>query len=148
MHTTTFNREDYSFDEWPIFELGLDRISARRFWATVLQFADADSAESVHFRPHCGDDCLWCMLDGAEHQMVPPPAEFRKGLLGMGRELLAGNKWREQIWCVSAILTRRSLRGRLVVERNGKSIAWIGECSPPGTNAAIILSRDVNASAP
>jgi hypothetical protein len=145
MRTSTLTIGDCSFDDWPIIDPQFDRISARRFWAVVLLFATAGSAQSVQFRPDLGEDCLSCSVEGVEHELVPPPAEMRTWLMKMGRELVAGNAWRARFLSLIGMLTRRPYSGRVVVEFKGKLMTWIGECRPPGKNSAIIFNRDRSA---
>ena len=118
-----------------------DRASARRFWRLTLRFATADGASSVRFDPALGDDCLTLTVDGVEFGLVPPPLELRPWLLEMGRELLAGGKWRARLVWFIPWFFRSSHTGRIDVEYHGELIGWIGEFRSAANDSPLVLHR-------
>jgi hypothetical protein len=122
-------------------QLGADRSSAERFWAMVLQFAAADRAEAVLFRPALGDSCLACVVEGETYPMVPPEDAFRRLYFRVGRDLLAGSRLRGLLWWWRARWLGREPQGEITLKSEGRSIRWSGTYRVEGACESLVIQR-------
>jgi hypothetical protein len=143
MGMSTLIVDDMSKD-WPWVDITTDDIpSARTFWMTLLQFADADGGVSVEFLPWLGSRCLAVRnATGERWVLEPPPKEFWRGLMRVGRDLLAGGSWQGRIWWWLALALRRTSVGHIAVEAGGQRILWSGEYRPRGIHTGLVFFRE------
>lgn len=105
---------------------------ARNYWALILLLASRDDATSIHFFPRLDEDCLWFVIHGNKYGLVAPPAECRRWLLRVGRDLCAGGTWRSKRWWWKAHVLRCWSRGPVTLQFWGNCTKWIGRFGPQG----------------
>jgi hypothetical protein len=140
---STLTVDDMSKD-WPWVDITTDDTpSARIFWLTLLQFADADGGVAVEFLPWLGDRCLAVRnATGERWVLEPPPKEFWSGLIHVGRDLLAGGPWQGLVWWWMALTLRRKCVGHIAVEAGSQPMPWSGEYLPGGIQAGLVFFRE------
>lgn len=120
-----------SANAWPAIELDGTRESARAFWTATLQFANADGATRVLYRPANGDDCLACEVDGVLHPMVPPPSQMQTWLFHEAKRL-AIKTWRERANAWLGPLLGQCHIGHIDLETDSGVKSWKTSVSTEG----------------
>ncbi len=115
------------FEDETEFDYDLEPESIQKFWATVLAFAEENSADRVYFKCSDADDCMLISIDGNWQVLYPPPTNVRTYVFRYLLEVLLG-AWRSRLLRYTGVLTRSTAVGRCVVQTDVGTTAWDVKC--------------------